>query len=155
MSKCRLIYKSLATEPLLSNEALNELMLLSAASNREQRINGLLLLTGKRFLQVLEGPEKAVNRLFDKIMRDPRHHEVNLIAYEPIGPTYFEEWNMRLVDLYDLPSRERECFTRKYAHKDGMLLIPDQLHLVYALLLDARAFCLDHSWAEHIGDASH
>ncbi|MGF1547584.1 MAG: BLUF domain-containing protein [Thiotrichales bacterium] len=154
MNKCRLIYKSVASEPQLSNAALQALMQSSVASNRELRINGILLLSGTRFLQVLEGPEKAVNRLFNRIVRDARHHSVRLISYEPIGPAYFDEWHMRLVDLYDLPLPERECFTRKYAHEDGMLLIPETLHLVYALLLDARAFCLTQSRAEQLAGQS-
>jgi hypothetical protein len=73
---------------------------------------------------------------------DPRHHDVTLISFESIGPAYFEDWSMRLVDLYNLPLHPRGFFMRKYEHKDGVIRFPDKLHAVYALLMDAKTFCL-------------
>jgi len=137
--QCRLIYRSLATEDVVANEVLRELEETSSANNRKAGITGLLLYTGHEFLQVLEGPEKEVNALFQKISRDPRHETVRLLTFELIGPVYFEQWSMRVVDLFDLPGPERQLFMAKYQHEDGVVGIPESLHEIYALLLDARA----------------
>lgn len=132
----------------MSNEELRDLVRQSAENNRARGITGLLLLSGGDFLQVLEGPSDAVNKLFNRIVRDPRHHDVSLIAFEQIGPFYFDEWDMHLVDLFDLPKLPRELLASKYSVKDGAVVIPERLHEVYGLLLDARTICRGRPWEE-------
>lgn len=146
MSDCRLIYQSVCARNPIPNEDLRDLVQRSTESNRAAGITGLLLLSGNRFLQVLEGPADAVNDLFGRIIRDKRHRDVRLLTYEPICETYFDDWNMYLVDLFDLPKAPREYLARKYATHEGAVRIPSRLHEVYALLLDARSICLTRPW---------
>jgi hypothetical protein len=146
VENCRLIYKSRASTDVVSNEAINHLVEQSAQANEARQITGLLLLSGNRFLQVLEGPYHDVNRLYGNIMRDTRHRDVELVAFEPMESRYFEEWNMRLVDLYELSKYPREFIAAKYKYRDGVILIPERLHEVYSLLLDAKALCLTTPW---------
>ena len=146
MSQCRLIYRSTVSDKLIANETLSDLVQRSSESNKAAGITGLLLLSGDQFLQVLEGPSDAVNQLFGRIMRDKRHHDVRLLTFEPIGDVYFSDWNMYLVDLYDLPKGPRECLGRKYRSREGAVEIPERLQEIYALLLDARAMCLNRPW---------
>ena len=146
MKQSRLIYTSIATAEVVSNETLRDLSGKAAAANAEHKITGLLILSGNRFLQVLEGPQRMINTLYRNIIRDARHHDVELITYEPISSRYFDDWTMRLVDLYDLPRQPRDYLAAKYRHKDGIIQIPDRLHEVYALLLDAKVLCLSHPW---------
>jgi len=146
MENCRLIYRSTCSATFLANEELRALVNQSAENNRRHDINGLLLLSGSRFLQVLEGPSAAVNRLFGRIIQDSRHHDVELISFEQIGPAYFNDWNMYLVDLFDLPKHPRELLMSKYDSSNGAVQVPDRLHEVYALLLDARAICRGRPW---------
>lgn len=137
--KCRLVYRSVATEDVISNEGLHDLAEKSHGKNQKTGITGLLLYTGREFLGVLEGPERAVNALFQRICRDERHKVIRLLAFETAGQTYFDDWDMRLVDLFDLPGERRKVFLEKYPHKDGIVEIPERLHEVYSLLLDAKA----------------
>ena len=146
MKNCRLIYKSKASTDIVSNEAISHLIESSAKANKARKITGLLILSGNKFLQVLEGPYSDVNRLYGNIMRDTRHSDVELITFEPMESRYFDEWDMRLVDLYELSKYPREFFAAKYRYRDGEILIPEQLHEVYGLLLDARAVCLTTPW---------
>ncbi len=146
MTQCRLIYQSTCSERLIDNADLRELVQKSAEHNRTAGITGLLMLSGDQFLQVLEGPADAVNRLFGRIIRDRRHRDVRLLSFEQIGPTYFEDWSMHLVDLFDLPKAPRELLARKYRSREGAVQIPERLHEVYGLLLDARHICLSRPW---------
>lgn len=150
-SHCRLIYKSTCTDKLIDNAALNALVRQSAEHNRAAGITGMLILSGDRFLQALEGPADAVNRLFGRIVRDTRHRDLQLLSFEQIGPTYFDAWDMHLVDLFDLPKGPRDLLARKYSSQEGAVTIPERLHEVYALLLDARHLCLSRPW-ERVAD---
>jgi hypothetical protein len=146
MENCRLIYKSRASTDVVSNETISHLVEQSAQANKAREITGLLLLAGNKYLQVLEGPYHDVNRLYGNIIRDARHCDVELITFEPMESRYFEQWNMRLVDLYELTKYPRELLSAKYQYREGVILIPDRIHEVYALLLDAKALCLTTPW---------
>ena len=103
--ECRLIYKSIPNEDFVSNETVRDIVEKGAVKNSERGITGLLILTGHEFLQVLEGPTRQVNELYLTISRDERHKEVELISFEQINKRFFQTWNMRLVDLWDLPDQ--------------------------------------------------
>ena len=148
MENCRLIYKSRASTDVVSNEAISHLVEQSAKANKARMITGLLVLSGNKYLQVLEGPYRDVNRLYGNIVRDTRHCNIELITFESMESRYFDEWNMRLVDLYELSKFPREFIAAKYKHRDGAILIPERLHEVYSLLLDAKALCLTTPWGE-------
>jgi len=54
------------------------------------------------FLQVLEGGRTAVNRLYNRIVTDPRHSDVELLAYEEIDERRFAGWAMGQVHMSGL-----------------------------------------------------
>ncbi len=153
MSTCRLIYKSTANEETLSNAALAKLQYTSVSNNNALGITGMLILSGDQFLQVLEGDSDRVNDLYAKITQDPRHHSIRLISFENTTERYFDTWGMRLIDLYDLPMQPRKYLMQKYQSVEDTIKIPDQLHLVYSLLLDAKTFCLSEPWSNAPVDA--
>ena len=146
MTLCRLIYKSIATAEVVSNETLRDLENKAGESNAVKGITGLLVLTGNVFLQVLEGAAVDITELFGRISADKRHRRLELITYEPAASRLFDEWGMRLVDLYDLPGEKRALMAEKYAGDNGEISVPDDLHLVYAFLLDAKHVCLSAPW---------
>ena len=146
MKLSRLIYKSIATAEVISNRTLRDIEEQASAANTEKGITGLLVLTGNIFLQVLEGSSRDVTALFGKIIGDKRHHDVELVTFQPIGARCFDEWSMRTVDLYDLPGDRRALMAAKYGGKDGVIAMPDDEHLVHAFLLDARFVCSSTPW---------
>ncbi|MEO0974178.1 MAG: BLUF domain-containing protein, partial [Pseudomonadota bacterium] len=127
MSRCRLIYRSNCVIEALTEDGLKELAQTSSEKNAARKITGMLILSGDRFLQVLEGPVRAVNQLYGEILRDDRHDNVTLITYEPLGPAYFSQWDMVMLDLYNLPLEPRRLLMNKYESNDGQIRIPDRL----------------------------
>lgn len=103
MALCRLIYKSIATAEIVSNETLRDIESKARENNAAKGITGLLVHTGRTFLQVLEGAPADVTELFGRIWSDSRHGQLELISFEPTASRLFDQWGMRLVDLYDLP----------------------------------------------------
>jgi hypothetical protein len=148
MKACRLIYKSVATAEVVSNQTIRDLATRAAKANSESGITGLLILTGNVFVQVLEGPSKAVNQLYCNIVGDKRHRQVELVSFEAMARPCFAEWSMRLVDFYDLPKAARDFMTLKYSHKEGSVELPEEPHELFSLLLDARAVCASMSAGE-------
>jgi len=96
----RLLYASRAL-PTLDTEELGAILRHSRHWNSKQGVTGVLCLceTASLFLQVLEGGRAPVNALYNRIVRDPRHSEVTLLAYEEIGERRFAGWSMGQVNM--------------------------------------------------------
>lgn len=79
----------------------------SLRNNRRAGVTGLLWSDGKRFLQVLEGEDNAVQATFDRIRADPRHRAVVVLHDRTIASREFGEWAMvargplDTADLFD------------------------------------------------------
>ena len=91
MSLLQLIYLSQETAPLTSRE-LTELVAHSSRANEPRRITGALYYGGGLFIQAIEGYQSDVLRLYTKILDDPRHEDVELIAIRPIKERSFAAW---------------------------------------------------------------
>lgn len=87
------IYCSAATHAMSTAE-LSELLETAKNWNRSIHVTGILLYIDGTFFQVLEGEEKVVKALYDKICRDPRHTNVTTIICESIAKRNFPEWTM-------------------------------------------------------------
>lgn len=70
----------------------------SATNNRRDDVTGLLLFNSRRFLQVLEGPRDAVDRIFARIYGDPRHRAVVKLREGQIDAREFGAWAMAFDD---------------------------------------------------------
>lgn len=132
----------------MTNDLLRKLAVDSTSRNQGREITGILLLSDESFLQVLEGPEDAVNELYGKIIHDELHSNVTLLSYEQIANKSFDGWSMRVLDLNDLPKSTRDGFKLKYNDTEGYVDIPTDVPRAMALLFDARAFCLSEAEAE-------
>ena len=138
MRKCRLIYESKALPELLEADELKRLIALASERNKESGITGLLVFTGDRILQALEGPTRYVNQLYNKIVVDPRHSEIELISYESIDTALFYDWTMRLVDLTSVSADVKKLMLMKYPHIEDVVTIPNDAINALSLLIDAR-----------------
>lgn len=94
----RLMYASRATTPGRT-EDLQSILKQSRARNPAEGITGLLCRSDAVFLQVLEGGRAQVNRLYNRIAADPRHHDVTLLSYAEIGERDFAGWSMGQIDM--------------------------------------------------------
>ncbi len=93
MSLVQLSYVSAATH-LMSEAELEAILASSMSHNAECDLTGMLLYLDGTFLQVLEGPPGAVHETYERIKRDPRHHDLMLIDEAPITTRDFPNWRM-------------------------------------------------------------
>lgn len=83
----------------------------SAVNNRRDDVTGLLLFNSRRFLQVLEGPKPALDRIYARIHADPRHRAVVTLREGPIAAREFGQWAM----AYDDPTCPSDSLKDKVA----------------------------------------
>jgi hypothetical protein len=62
-------------------------------------VTGVLLHQKGAFVQVLEGSDKVVSALYDRISRDPRHKNVAVFRRGPVQARQFVAWSMGFVEL--------------------------------------------------------
>lgn len=62
--------------------------------NERDDITGLLISNFEYFFQVIEGPEKNISALYEKIKLDPRHTDMHLITKEASDTRLFPDWKM-------------------------------------------------------------
>ncbi|WKZ58156.1 MAG: BLUF domain-containing protein [Cyclobacteriaceae bacterium] len=95
-----LIYVSQAARPLAESELI-EILRTSRENNASKNITGMLLYLNDKFIQVLEGEEKAVQELFDQISSDLRHNRVIRVLEGNAEQRTFKDWSMGFKQLYD------------------------------------------------------
>ena len=94
----RLLYASRPAAPLTA-EVVESILVHSRAHNARLGVTGILCYDREIFLQVLEGGRAAVNDLYGRILRDPRHTDVTLLDYAEIAERRFATWRMGNVRL--------------------------------------------------------
>lgn len=94
----RLLYASRAAQPY-SADMLDVIMAQSHQHNPARGLTGILCHSGDIFIQVLEGGRAEVSAMYNSIVRDPRHQNVELLHFEEICERRFANWTMGQVNL--------------------------------------------------------
>lgn len=89
----QLCYISTSRTPL-DGALLDEILTVSRRNNARSGVTGVLVSGGKRFLQVLEGPDQAVLATYARIQNDPRHFAFVLLANQQVAERAFGTWSM-------------------------------------------------------------
>ena len=67
----------------------------SAVQNNERaNISGCLVFYNNCFVQILEGSKENVISLYNKIKKDNRHHNLELLWQGEVDKKHFKEWGM-------------------------------------------------------------
>ena len=98
-----LLYTSEATDSM-SDAELKALLATSRRNNPRHGITGMLIFHRNAFLQLLEGDEREVMRLYQTILGDTRHRGSRVVWKGPVTERCFPEWSMafRALDDSDL-----------------------------------------------------
>ena len=112
------------------------ILAISRNHNLREKITGLLVAGGHRYLQVFEGPAVTVEELMGRIQRDHRHVGATVLVNRKISERSFSGWSMayfeepklgeyetftQLIDRMraELPERKLrdqiDCFERRFA----------------------------------------
>lgn len=89
----QLAYISTA-KTLVGQALLDDILDVSRRNNLRCGVTGLLVSGGRRFLQVLEGPDQAVLATYARIQGDPRHRAFVLLTCQQVAERAFGDWSM-------------------------------------------------------------
>lgn len=89
----QLCYISTA-RPHVTWSSVDEILATSRRNNARDRVTGLLLFNGKRFLQMLEGAPPLVEAAYARIQKDDRHFAVVRLSERAIEEREFGGWDM-------------------------------------------------------------
>ena len=92
----QLVYESCSTRDITEID-IAEIMTAARANNVKAGVTGMLIYHQGMFIQVLEGPEDHVNKVFAHIERDPRHDDIWILARMTVERRSFEHWSMGLA----------------------------------------------------------
>ena len=80
--------------------------------NEQNRMTGMLLYKNGHFMQVLEGEEASVMKVFADIQKDWRHKSVDILRSGYIQHRNFLDWTMGFMNVDDLDPSTVPGFTR-------------------------------------------
>lgn len=94
----------------MTKRQLYDLLLQARDFNKKNNITGLLLYAPTAFLQVVEGNEDVVQKLYDRIIIDCRHFQVTQLENGNIAKREFGDWSMAFHDLSEKPPEVKLAF---------------------------------------------
>ena len=100
-----------------TDEAIDELLERSKRNNATRKITGAMIYANGYFMQLIEGPQIAVDELYSAIEADPRHEVLSLLHNQEIKDRHFSDWAMECRDSDDLG--ERALMTVHAAKQDN------------------------------------
>jgi hypothetical protein len=107
----QIVYSSAATYPLSSHE-LADILLIARAKNEGDQTTGMLLYRRGHFLQVLEGPDERLSALLTKLLKDPRHRQVQVLLDGRITARAFGTSSMAFQDISGIEADELPSYSR-------------------------------------------
>lgn len=133
----RLTYASTSTSsPATIRQDLIDILDEARAYNFNNKLYGVLYYGNNYFFECIEGRKTEVDRLYEKIKKDPRHTSLVLLSYHEIEETSLKNWDMKYVhydhEIQDFFSRHQWETFNPYTLNDGLideflaLLIPHE-----------------------------
>lgn len=97
MKRLTYISRLVSDDPERDLRAIEEV---SQRNNARDSITGVLIYAGGYFFQLIEGDEAAIDALYAKLLRDPRHTDLILIQTElDVHERLFPTWAMEVFNL--------------------------------------------------------
>ena len=97
-----------------SSDSLTNIYDISQKNNLQSGISGCLLIGSNSYLQLLEGPDSAVENLYSKIKMDSRHKKVKKLFEQHIEEKSFSSWSMKFAPFNNIEWGNKELDAGKF-----------------------------------------
>ena len=128
----RLVYISklrISSEDPKYNRALVNVLMNARIYNRARNVTGVLFVSDRICVQILEGDSNELGRLMFKISRDSRHDDVKVLYNRKATERLYGDWSMKLLSAGTLLYQEsitkfqlsdEEAYARIVKHTNGI-----------------------------------
>jgi hypothetical protein len=143
----QIAYCSIATRGLRA-ASMDDLITRSQHNNTRHGITGMIMRDGDLIIQWFEGSPDAVDRLWDMIQKDERHHcIVQLIHRQGVAQRLFANWSLQTASRNEMMAIIRQARTQALKDQGGQpspwqhaistlsILIDPELNAYYATAL--------------------
>jgi hypothetical protein len=132
MSLTQIVY---ASKPFgFDASVLDDILTISRKRNSQSDITGTLICRGDMYLQLIEGPDAAIQETYERIKADDRHLELNLLLSRPVNDRLFPKWAMR-----DDPARSWMWSPQEIAAGAILAATPEQVIGIFEKLAKEAA----------------
>ncbi|WP_123772419.1 BLUF domain-containing protein [Zobellia sp. OII3] len=83
----------------LTDSEIDTMVQTSGAYNASKDITGCLITYKGKCVQILEGPETEIKKLYSRVKSDPRHYEVHILSENPIDERAFPQFAMSYLPI--------------------------------------------------------
>ncbi len=111
----------------------------SQSRNKENELSGILVLYQNQVLQLLEGESLSITQVFNNILNDKRHTQVNLLNCETIPDRRFGAWKLKEVNIDRLDGQFKKILEAFMVKENTSLRLPQDSAQAYALLASVYA----------------
>lgn len=112
-----IVYVSTATQ-LLAEAQLEALLQDAMTHNKRLGVTGVLLYSGGDFMQCIEGPDQAVQTIYERITASHLHKNMIELLNEPCAACLFPSWHMGLACVTQ--SELLALSTTRWQQEDGV-----------------------------------
>lgn len=95
-----LTYKSTMADGISIND-IEDIIAEAESANQKHNITGCLVCQNNNFFQLLEGPKSNVLLIYDKIKKDARHYDLEVLTRKINSNHFFPKWSMALLSDRD------------------------------------------------------
>ena len=124
-----LCYVSSAKNNLPKSE-LEDLFRVNKRNNTELDISGILVYNNGNFLQILEGDEQKINKLFVKICRDSRHNNLIKLIHTSIEERIFDDYESGFVIVEDHKKLDQLKSYLNWVKEAELISVDKVIHIV-------------------------
>lgn len=108
----QLTYRSKAREGLTTEQVM-EIVDEAISFNRRSDITGCLVFDQGYFIQILEGEKDAVVDLYQKIKKDDRHQQPEILSRGWAPHRMFSSWKMGFINMKEMENGEKKGFVKE------------------------------------------
>lgn len=93
-SLSQLLYRSRSRDGASSALQMSDILAEARPANHREGVTGVLTVVSGMFVQLVEGPETALARLLERLLRDPRHSDLVVLEQRTTPVRMFGDWDM-------------------------------------------------------------
>lgn len=103
--------------PGLEAKEVDEIHRAALTYNPLDGVTGVLLFNGDAFMQIIEGAETAIDDLYARLVKDPRHSCVEIRDRRKVEKRFFPQWSMYRLDIPNTLEQSRATLEKDIAKR--------------------------------------